>query len=447
VTQRKYQDKPVWLGAINLSQVAILLAVHSVFAGPARSPFDGAPIHYSSAPANDPVSVLQTNLDKGKSRLTFDKKHGYLKSILQHLKVTASSQSLVFSKTSFQRPLISPKAPRAIYFNDDVYIGWVQGGDVIEISSVDPKLGAIFYTIDQEQVERPRFERRFESCMICHSSSLGQRVPGHLLQSIYPRQDGLPLTGTPRIRIDHTTPLTQRWGGWYVTGTHGRQRHLGNLQLNSAKDRSQLNLEQGANLTSLADRFNTDRYLTPHSDIVALMVLEHQAQMHNAITAARYLALRALHDEAEVRDPVVKSAKLSPVTQLRIDETAEDLLRWLLFIDQAKLSDTLTGTSGFAVQFAKLGPRDSADRSLRQFDLKTRLFKYPCSYLIYSPSFDALPAALLDRVHLRLWQILTGKDQSGKYVQLREKDRQAVLEILLATKQNLPAYFQAPADK
>lgn len=217
----------------------------------ARSPFDAEPISYSTAALSDPASLLRKRLQQGEIRLEFDDRHGYLRSVLRHLNVPVSSQGLVFSRTSFQRPFISPEKPRAIYFGDDVYVGWVQDGEVLEISSVDPQLGAIFYTIDQEPSKQPRFERQSESCMMYHSSSFGQRVPGHVVQSVFPNASGLPITGSRRYRTDHTSPLTERWGGWYVTGTHGDQRHLGNMLFSGRDAIDNLDLEQGSNIVDL----------------------------------------------------------------------------------------------------------------------------------------------------------------------------------------------------
>jgi len=424
--------------AILMIAITVLTAVPA----PARSPFDGEPINYSTAPVNDPVFRLQQRLDRGELQLKYDERHGYLKSVLKHLNVKASTQGLVFSKTSFQRPRISPKTPRAIYFGDDVYVGWVQGGDVVELSAVDPQLGGIFYTLRQRKSKSPKFQRRDESCMICHSSSSGQRVPGHLVQSIYPGRDGMPIAGSRRFRIDHTSPFKRRWGGWYVTGTHAAQRHLGNLLIAKGANLERLNLNRGANVIDLSDRFDTSPYLTAHSDIVALMVLEHQTQMHNVITAANYEARRALYDESQAnKEAGVKSQKLSPITQLRINKAAEELLKWLLFTEEPKLAGPIVGTAGFARQFSHRGRRDPKKRSLRDFDLTTRLFKYPCSYLIHSAAFDGLPAPLRDRVYRRLWQILSGSDRSKTFSSLTAKDRLAIRQILIATKKNLPPYW------
>ena len=110
---------------------------------------------------------------------------GYLRSVLKLLYVPVSSQGLVFSKTSLQLFRISPSNPRAIYFNDNVYVGWVRSGEVIEVSTADPNLGAVFYTLDQTASTNPKFVRRAE-CLQCHSSRSTKDVPGHIVRSIFP---------------------------------------------------------------------------------------------------------------------------------------------------------------------------------------------------------------------------------------------------------------------
>ena len=433
------------MGSWGVLKSCLGFALFAMFAHPAvaRSPFDGKPINYSTASLNDSVLLLQKKLEQGEVGFEFDDQHGYLRSVLKHLHVPISSQGLVFSKTSFQRPHISPKKPRAIYFGDDVYVGWVQQGEVIEISSVDPQLGAVFYTIEQEQSTKPRFKRRIESCMICHSSSLGQRVPGHVVQSIFPDHSGLPITGSRRFRSDHTSPLRERWGGWYVTGTHGDQRHLGNMLISSRDAIDNLDLEKGSNVIDLSSRLDTSPYLSNFSDIVALMVLEHQTTMHNFITAVNYEARRAIYEEKSIKDQLAEpSDQLNPITQLRINNAAEQLVKYLLFAEETQLTSPIDGTSSFRRDFSKQGPRDDRGRSLRDFDLRTRLFKYPCSYLIYSQSFDALPVAVKDQVYRRLWEILNGKDQGKTFETLSESDGQAILEILKETKSEMPEYWE-----
>ena len=103
----------------------------------------------------------------------------------------------------------------------------------------------------------------------------------------------------------------------------------------------------------------------------------------------------------------------------------------------------ITSTPGFAKDFVRRGPRDAKGRSLRDFDLERRLFKYPCSYLIYSAAFDGMPADVREYVLRRLYEVLTGADRAPEFAHLSAADRKAILEILVATKPNLPDYWRA----
>ena len=199
-----------------------------------------------------------------------------------------SSQVLVFSKTSLQVSRISPRTPRAVYFNDDVYVGWVQRGGVVELSAADPVLGGTFYSLKQEQAEFPVLERETAHCLQCHGSTHTRRTPGHMVRSVYSDEGGLPVYRLGTFLNDDTSPFSERWGGWYVTGTHGSMRHMGNVWMDKSSEAEQLNRDAGANVTDLSGLVNTGPYLTGDSDIVALMVLQHQTTMHNVLTAASH---------------------------------------------------------------------------------------------------------------------------------------------------------------
>jgi hypothetical protein len=411
---------------------------------------DRPPINYTKAPARNAVSRLQQRIDTGKTRLTHEAKFGYLRSLLRELNVPHSSQMLVFSKTSLQRQRIRARQPRALYFNDDVYVGFCQHGDLIEVTAVDPQLGTVFYSLEQKEVARPRFARRNDTCLICHGSSQNQGFPGLLVRSVYSDSAGYPLLSLGTHRTDHTSPLEHRWGGWYVTGTSGKQTHRGNLIVRDEQDVAKLDLKATTNVTDLSRRFKTSAYLTPHSDIVALMVLEHQTEMHNCITRANFQTRLALFEEAEINKALGKPAgQHSESTLRRIKGAGDPLVEYLLFSEEVRLTDKIQGTSDFAREFMRRGPHDRKGRSLRDLDLNRRLFKYPCSYLIYSEAFDNLPGPVKDYVLRRLWDVLIGKEKSKAFAHLSEGDRRAILEILLATKPNLPAYWQnrSPATK
>jgi hypothetical protein len=404
--------------------------------------FDRPPINYSSAAPTDAVARLQKRLAAGEVKLKFEDEHGYLPAVLKALDVPVSSQTLVFSKTSMQRDRISPRTPRALYFNDEVYVGFCRLGSVLEIAATDPQLGPVYYTLDQEPAAEPAFTRQTENCLICHTAR-SQGTPAHVVRSVFTDRDGHPVLSEGSYRIDHTSPLEHRWGGWYVTGTHGSQTHLGNHVVPRRPQPGDLKNHAGLNVTDLKGRVDAGAYLAPHSDLVALMVLEHQAEMHNRLTAANYQT-RLAHRDADVLNDLDSAprGRLSEGTARRVDAAAEQLVQHLLFSGEAKLGGELKGTSAFATEFAARGPRDPRGRSLRDFDLKTRLFRYPCSYLIYSESFDALPASVKDRVYRRLWDVLTGKETGKDYAHLTPDDRQTIREILVATKKGLPDYWK-----
>ncbi len=399
------------------------------------------PISYETSTPENEISRLQKSLVEGRAKLTRDDNRGYLKSVLAALNIPESSQVLVFSKTSLQRHRITPKTPRAIYFNDEVSIGFCQRGDVLEVSAADPKLGTIFYTLDQNPKKPRTFVRQTESCLICHGSSANQGFPGHLIRSVSADRSGELVLSRGTKRVDHTTPFEDRWGGWYVTGTSGRQTHKGNHVVGRQQESREET--EGTNVVELKSFFTVADYLTPHSDLVALMVLEHQGEAHNRIVRANFLTRMALYEQAEVNKALGRSVnERSESITKRIQWACEPLVQYLLFNEEATLKEAVAGTSNFATEFAARGPFDSKGRSLREFDLKSRMFRYPMSYIIYTKAFDGLPAEAKDRVYLRLWEVLSGKDHSKEFAHLSPMDRESILEILRETKSDLPAYWK-----
>lgn len=433
----KRQTSGVVFGCVGAAAVAV-----AGLGGSYVVPLDHPAIQYETRPVDDPVARLQKRVDAGQVKLEFREGQGYLKSVLDALAMHPESQVLVFSKTSFQAPRIVPNLPRAIYFDDDVSVGWVRGGDVLEFAAVDPKQGVIFYTLDQQAVEKPRFDRQ-DTCLQCHANGATVGVPGLVVRSVYTSPSGMPVFHAGTFVTDHRSPLNERWGGWYVTGQHGAQTHMGNV---FAQDRSlpvKLNAG-GQNLDDLRRRFDTGAYLTPYSDIVALMTLEHQTRMTNLITRVGYEARMALHDNAAMNKALGRpDGQVSESVTRRVNSAVEEMVEYMLFADEARLTEPVRGTSGFAEVFGGNALRDPRGRSLRDLDLKTRLLRYPCSYLIYSEAFDGMPAIVRDRVYRRLWEVLTGEDAQPKFANLSPDDRKAILEILLATKKGLPEYWRA----
>jgi len=390
---------------------------------------------YINSQPNDPIVGLQKRLDSGQTKLEFDSRWGYLPSILRELKISPSSQTLVFSKTSFQIDHISVQTPRALYFNDDVYVGWVQGGPVLEFGSVDPKLGAIFYTMDQKKDVPPQFDRQVEGCLVCHDSSSTGSVPGFMMRSVLPDIDGNVILSAGTSVMTDRSPLAERFGGWYATGKSGSQYHRGNnyfpniasVMGNPKTYFARTDMAATSNLETVPKIVDTSRYLGKYSDIVSLMVMTHQTQLHNIITQVSYEVRAALKDDAN-------NPQVPEITQNRIRTVTEPLVKAMLFAWTPPFSAPITGVSGFTEHFEKQGPFDKQGRSLRQFDLKTRLFRYPLSFLVYSDAFDDLPAPARNYVYRRFRDILSGKDRSMDFSHLSEEDRSAILQILEDTK-------------
>ena len=404
-------------------------------------PLEHEAIAYTTRPVDDPAARLEKRLASGEIKLAYDDASGFLSSVLRALDVPVESQVLVFSKTSFQAPRIGPRTPRAIYFNDSVTVGWVRGGDVVEVAALDPKQGVLFYTLEQDPAAKPHLERR-DSCLQCHAAGGTLGVPGLVVRSMFPEPSGMPLFHAGSFISDHRSPLEQRWGGWYVTGTHGSAKHMGNAVVRDRSKPDQLEAEGTQNLATLEGKFDTGAYLTPHSDIVALLVLEHQTHMTNLITRVGFETRMAAHGSAALNRALAKpDDELSESATRRINAAVEEMLEYMLFAGEAALGGRVRGTSGFEKTFAASGPRDRKGRSLRDFDLERRIFRHPLSYMIYNEAFDAMPAPARDRLYRRLFDVLTGTDKSPKYAHLTAADRSAIREILVDTKKGLPGYW------
>jgi len=373
---------------------------------------------YSENPAANRVARLQTELEAGTVALEYSERGGYLVALLGALDIDVSSQMLVFSKTSLQTEGIHPETPRAIFFNDDTYVAFVQGAGSLEIAAMDAKLGPVFYT------------RRLGLCLRCHDSySLtGGGVPRFITGSGYIGTDGSLISHEGWILTSYKTSIRNRWGGWYVSGFHGEQVHLGNIAAENAAALQRLDELRNGNYESVVGLVDTGPYLTEFSDVVALLVLEHQTQLHNVITRVDY-DLRTGLDGSGLESG--DDDGLAAIT--------EPLVEALLFVGEAELTDRIRGTSGFAQHFESKGPQDSRGRSLRQFNLETRLFDYPLSYVIYSEAFDALPDPARSYVYRRISELLRDPVAGSKLAELELADREAILQILAETKPEFAA--------
>lgn len=402
------------------------------------------PINYSATTTSNQIDAVQRRLAAGDFTLRGADERETLARCLAGLGVPVESQVLVFSKTSLQRKLISPQTPRAIYFSDDCYVGWVPGG-LTEIAVTDPQLGLAFYRFDPREDGPLRFERDAD-CLSCHAGPLTRSWPALLVRSVFPDATGEPISRAGSFVTTQESPLAERWGGWYVTGRHGSMLHMGNGIAREHGATVELDRQAGANLTNLAKLFPTGRYLRPGSDIVALMVLEHQVGMHNRIAEGALRVRKWLHYQASLQRELGEPVSPIPTgTALRVVESeAQRIVEHLLFVGEASLPDGgLQADPEFQAAFSSNRRADSQGRSLKDFDLRTRLFTYPCSYLIYSAAFDSLPPALKAAVYRKLREVLMAEQPAKPFAALPPTKRRAIREILLATKPDLVAAWQA----
>ena len=394
--------------------------------------FDGVghpAIAYHFRPADDPVARLGRALETGTATLAYEPVSGYLRALLRALDIGVDTQLAVFSKTSLQSPAISPQNPRTIFFNDSVAVAWPRGG-FVEIAAQDPVQGTAFYLLDQRQ-GMPRVLRQ-TSCLTCHVSYATLNVPGLLVRSVATAPNGASLPFLANATPDHRTPFEERWAGWFVTGSASGLRHLGNATVADARLPTAAATPVGSTLATLEGRFEPTGYLSAHSDVAAHLVFSHQMHMMNLITRIGWQTRVARADQG----PDVARATATSL--------AVDFVDYLLFVDEPRLPAPVKGASGFAERFSALGPRDRQGRSLRELDLQARVLRYPCSYLIYSPAFDALPDEAKTAIYARLSKVLVGNVRGERYQRLSPADRRTIVEILRDTKSDLPASFGKP---
>jgi hypothetical protein len=405
---------------------------------------------------NDPVTQLAHALHSGEAKpLDQQDERAFLRDLLARLNVPVASQVLVFSKTSMQSKLIDPHHPRAIYFSDEIYVGWVPGG-LIEVIAHDPQAGPLFYIVErQPEHPWPRITAS-EDCLACHESTRTRNVPGLLVRSLYIDPAGQPIHAAGSFLSDHASPLKDRWGGWYVTGRHGDLRHMGNSLASwlPEEGKAELDREAGANVVSLADRIDTSAYLHAGSDIVALMVLEHQVGMLNRITEAAQAFQRALkvtaalHEEPPEPRTVTTLAELHGSARSVASHYAESVVDYMLFRDEAPLPDGgIEGDPAFQQAFLRQRRTSSNGDSLKDFHLHTRLFKNRCSHLIYSQAFQSLHPALKDSIYRQLWSALEPGDepidQADSHNHLAPSERARIRSILTETLADFPADLRA----
>lgn len=390
--------------------------------------WDLPPTRYSETASGDPIANLALDLGAGKQTLAPMKPLERLRFILKLLDVPEESQILVYSKTSKQNPLINPTNPRCIFFNENSYVGYVPGGSM-EVITSDALLGSVYYLIEAGDENGPlRITRDTSDCLSCHGTARTESVPGVLVRSVFPDREGQPLLAMGTFLIDHSSPIRERWGGYYVTGRSSLP-HLGNRTYTDAALR-EFPAESPV-LETLEGKIDVSRYLRVTSDIVALMVLEHQCLIHNHLVAAamNYRRVAWLQKSLDPSgDPDAGAAGK------QADESARKIVDLLLFENEAELGENgIEGDPAFQEAFTRRFPKTPDGRSLADFQLNDRLFKHRCSYMLYSKTFENLPARVKSAVIGRLKEVLAGEPGPDNHPQLKSSERRKISSILAQT--------------
>lgn len=415
----------------SITTFAIFLLSFGFVTAQTTPDYDLPPVSYSKAKDDNTITRLQAAMDEQKFTFPDSGARDILKALLDELKIPVSSQVIVFSKTSLQRDMITPTHPRAIYFNEDYYVGYVPGG-LIEIVACDDPTGMMFYSFDPNKKPKDRKFVRNQECMTCHANHNTMDVPGLLVRSVYTEKTGETVLPWGSFLTTPASPMSERWGGWYVTGTHGNSLHMGNkFVIRSETDRLSYHKKHGQNVSDLAQYFDTDKHLTDTSDILALMLMEHQIQVHNTLSSSKMSYLRRVHlmkaingEEFDVDSPAVRKI---------VGEHADKILKALMFAEAINLpADGVDGSDDFEEAFAGAGVSHDG-HSLRDLRLQKRIFKYRCSYMIRCKSFEMLPSSIKKEVLERLHKLVTGKANYPGILELSSREKERIHEILLHT--------------
>lgn len=406
--------------------------------------YEQPPTLYSTTDPQDEVTRLRERLERGELAFVGDERQ-VLRALLDTLQIPVSSQVIVFSKTSLQRRRIRPDTPRALYFSDTVYVGWVPGG-LIEVAAIDAKLGPVFYAFDPRASDQAR--RTFvrdDDCLRCHGDHFVRDIPALFARSVVPDATGEPMLQHGTKLVDDQTPFAERWGGWFVTGYEGTTEHQGNAWASESGERLAFPWAE-PRPKELSGSFDTSRYLTGTSDVVALLVMEHQMAMQNSLTAASQRCQKML----VYQKSLLTSFKQTQTDDLVYDSVksvfasaAEDVVDVLLFHDAAPLPSGVTGLPEFREAFVNGAPRNAAGHALKDFQLRDRLFENRCSYLIYSDAFTALPVQLKTLIFDRLYEALRDTRADGRYAYLEANEKKRIYDILLETHPDARACWTA----
>lgn len=334
-----------------------------------------------------------------------------LASLLRALDIPDSSQLLVYSATSIQSERINPRNPRGLYFNEDTFVGYVPGGR-LEVASLDPEAGMVFYIFDRLTTAAvPRFVRS-DRCMNCHADTPSFRRPGLVVHSVAVTWDGSSQETYRYDEMGHTVPLDVRFGGWHLTGGHGLARTHANL----IGDLTPNGLVTEPNPPG--KNFDLRRYPRPTSDILVHLVHEHQVGFVNRVVQSVYLARE---------NPTVE----------QLDAFADDFTAYILFDREAPLpAGGVRGDPDFVRDFRARDP--ARGPSLRDFDLRERIFKHRASFMVETPVWSLVPDPIRTRVLARLDRALAPAGPASEKFGIGVDEKRAIRDILCQSLSGFP---------
>lgn len=389
--------------------------------------FRTPPHSYLDWKPKDRFAQLQDRAQKGEVKLDTSNDKAFLSSLLEALHIPITSQIMVFSASSLQSEIINPRNPRALYFNEDTYVGWVPGG-LVEIIAADPEMGPMFYVFNRLRPGGPVPDvQRSTKCMNCHAGNATRRLPGLIAESLLVSRAGSSLETFRRDVQGHQIPLELRFGGWHLTGQHNLSHHKANVMGIPQNGKNELSPVEPGQYSDLS------LHLLPTSDILPHLIHEHQMGFENRLVYAIYTMRQLKNDNKGLFGSAAKA---------EIEERAQELARYITFADEAKFPGKgITGDAAFTKDFLSDRRTTKAGLSLKDLDMKTRIFKHRCSYMLYTDTWKEAPKDLKERVYYHMALYL--RDQpDALHAHLAPGERVAIRSILKETMNDLPAWWR-----